>query len=110
MNKKGFTLIELLATIVLLTVIGGIAITGVISIINTSKLKSEKVFVDKISNLIDDYLDLYAKDLSETSNTLNLVGYDRNPLCSVILKHCPDSIRISDLNSNFIGQWLDSTL
>lgn len=59
MNRKGFTLIELLATIVILAVIGGIATYGVIGFINTSKLKSEKIFVDKLSNLIDDYLDLY---------------------------------------------------
>lgn len=59
MNRKGFTLIELLATIAILTVIGGIATYGVINTINTSKLKSEKIFVDKLSNLIDDYLDLY---------------------------------------------------
>ena len=69
MNKKGFTLIELLAVIVLLAVISGIATYGVISFINTSKLKSEKVFVEKISNLIDDYLDLYSSELSETTNT-----------------------------------------
>ena len=58
MNKKGFTLIELLATIVILALIMGIASYGVISTINTSKLKSEKVFVEKLANLIDDYLDL----------------------------------------------------
>ena len=59
MNNKGFTLIELLAVIVILAIISGIATYGVINTINTSKLKSEKIFVDKLSNLIDDYLDLY---------------------------------------------------
>ena len=59
MNNKGFTLIELLAVIVILAIISGIATYGVISTINTSKLKSEKIFIDKLSNLIDDYLDLY---------------------------------------------------
>ena len=59
MNRKGFTLIELLATIVILGIVGGIATYGVINTINASKLKSEKIFVDKLSNLIDDYLDLY---------------------------------------------------
>lgn len=59
MNRKGFTLIELLATIVILGIVGGIATYGVINTINTSKLKSEKIFVDKLSNLIDEYLDLY---------------------------------------------------
>ena len=63
MNRKGFTLIELLATIVILGIVGGIATYGVINTINTSKLKSEKIFVDKLSNLIDDYLDLYSSEL-----------------------------------------------
>lgn len=68
MNNKGFTLVEMLAVVVILAVIGGIATTGVINTINTSKLKSEKIFVDKISNLIDDYLDLYrpTKEVGES--------------------------------------------
>lgn len=59
MNNKGFTLIEMLAVVVILAIVGGIATVGVINTINTSKLKSEKIFVAKVSNLIDDYLDLY---------------------------------------------------
>lgn len=59
MNNKGFTLVEMLAVVVILALVGGIATTGVINTINTSKTKSEKIFVDKLSNLIDDYLDLY---------------------------------------------------
>ena len=70
MNRKGFTLIELLATIVILGIVGGIATYGVINTINTSKLKSEKIFVDKLSNLIDDYLDLYSKELIPTNKTV----------------------------------------
>ena len=58
MNRKGFTLIELLAVIAILGLISGIATYGVISTINNSRLKSEKIFIDKVSNLIDDYLDL----------------------------------------------------
>ena len=50
---------EMLAVIVVIAIIGGIATTSFISTINTSKLKSEKIFIDKLSNLIDDYLDLY---------------------------------------------------
>ena len=70
MNRKGFTLIELLATILILGIVGGIATYGVINTINTSKLKSEKMFVDKLSNLIDDYLDLYSKELTPTNETV----------------------------------------
>ena len=68
MNRKGFTLIELLATIAILAIIGGIATISVISTINNSKLKSEQVFIEKISNLIDDYLDLNppTKSVGET--------------------------------------------
>lgn len=69
MNRKGFTLIELLATIVIIGLIGGIATYGVVNTINTSKLKSEKIFIDKLSNLIDDYLDLYSNELTTTTNT-----------------------------------------
>jgi len=72
MNRKGFTLIELLAVLVILAVIGGIATLKVIDTINTSKLKSEKVFVDKLSTLIDDYLSLHPpKQKTGTTYTFN---------------------------------------
>ena len=64
MNNKGFTLIELLATIVILGIVMGIASYGVISVINKSKLKSEKVFVDKIETAIQGYLSVYGQQLS----------------------------------------------
>lgn len=64
MNRKGFTLVELLAVIVILGVIGGIATMGVLSTINKSKEKSEAIFVDKLSTLIEEYLDLSRGDLA----------------------------------------------
>lgn len=69
MNRKGFTLVELLAVIVILGVIGGIATIGVLSTINKSKDKSETIFVDKLSTLIEEYLDLYRGELQESDNT-----------------------------------------
>lgn len=68
MNQKGFTLIELLATIVILSIVMGIASVGVTSYIKTSKAKSEKIYVEKVSNLIDDYIDLKGSGLSKTTN------------------------------------------
>ena len=56
MNKKGFTLVELLATIVLLSIVMGIAVLGVSSAINKSKEKSEKIFVSEIDNVIQSYI------------------------------------------------------
>lgn len=56
MNNKGFSLVELLAVVAIIGVVGGIATVGVMSTINTSKNKSEKIFIDKLSNLIDEYI------------------------------------------------------
>lgn len=63
MNRKGFTLVELLAVIVILGLIMGIASVGVVSAIRSSRLNSEKVFVRKLENAIDDYLDLKGSTL-----------------------------------------------
>ncbi len=66
MNNKGFTLIEMLAVIVILGLIMGIASYSIINTINNSKKNSEKIFVDKVSNLIDEYLSIYGSNLSPT--------------------------------------------
>lgn len=69
MGRKGFTLVELLATIVILSVILGIASYSVIGIINTSKKKSEKIFVDKIGVAIEEYIGLYGSSLSKGADS-----------------------------------------
>lgn len=71
MNNKGFTLIELLATIVLISILGGIATVSVISVINTSKNKSEKIFVDKIGNAIESYLSLNSSSFTKKNDGLS---------------------------------------
>lgn len=58
MNNKGFTLIELLATIIIISLIGGIVAYQVVNTINNYKLNTEKIFVTRLSNAISDYLDL----------------------------------------------------
>lgn len=69
MNNKGFTLVELLATIVVISVIGGIAYTSVTSYINTSKIKAEEKFLDEISTEIESYLGLFYDKFDEVSDT-----------------------------------------
>ena len=69
MNNKGFTLVELLATIVILGIVMGIASYGVISAINNSKIKSEKLFVDKIGTAIEGYLSIEGNRLVEIPDT-----------------------------------------
>ena len=68
MGNKGFTLIEMLAVVLILSIIMGIATNGVISYINTSKIKSEKIFVDKIANYIDSYIVLYGSSMNTIGN------------------------------------------
>ena len=72
MNNKGFTLIELLATIVILGIIMGIASYSVINTINKSKLKSEKIFVNKIETAIQEYLSLKGSTISKKTEGINI--------------------------------------
>lgn len=65
MNNKGFTLVEVLAVVVILGIILGIATYSVIGIIETSRTKSEQIFVEKLSKLIDDYIDLESSNFKE---------------------------------------------
>ncbi len=48
LNNKGFTLVEVLAIVVILGIIGGIAITSVLSSINKSKDASYKLMINNI--------------------------------------------------------------
>ena len=99
MNNKGFTLVELLATIVILGIIMGIATYGVINAIKTSKLKSEKVFVDKIEIAVQGYLSYYGKDLKEKrtlSNKLKRCRTD-NSDCEYVTITELESINLSTI-------------
>ena len=58
MNRRGFTLIELLAVIVVLGLVLIIAIPSVTDAYKNSKIKSEEVFVDRLSEAIDSYVKL----------------------------------------------------
>ena len=110
MNNKGFTLIELLATIALLAIVGGIATVGVISAINNSKLKSEKIFVDKISNLIDEYLILNKPTYEVTNSKKEFEKCSRADDCytvtaTQIKKSNEESIYLKDLvDANIIEE------
>lgn len=69
MNKKGFTLVEVVAVVAILGIIFGVASYSVIGIINSSRKKSEEVFVDGISTYIDEYISLYGSSLVKKNNT-----------------------------------------
>lgn len=94
MNNRGFTLVEMLAVIVILGIVLGIASNGVISYINTSKVKSEKVFVDKVAGYIESYISLNGSSMNKKNleykfdkcNDLERSGDDLN---------CKDSYEVS---------------
>lgn len=64
MNRKGFTLIELLAVIILLGIVLVFTIPNVMDTYKNSKLKTEKVFVDKLSDVIDGHIKLNSNDFN----------------------------------------------
>lgn len=48
LNNKGFTLVEVLAVVAIIAIIGGIAIPGVLSVINTGKDASYNIMISNI--------------------------------------------------------------
>ena len=63
MNQKGFTLVELLATIVILSIVVGIAIIGANGGFSNAKDKTEDVFLKTIEDALNIYIDSDAKKL-----------------------------------------------
>lgn len=64
MNKKGFTLIELLAVIVVLGLVLVVTIPTIGDSYRKSKLKSEEIFVKRLSEVIDEYIKLNSDELN----------------------------------------------
>ena len=69
MNNKGFTLVELLATVVILGLVMGFGIYGTVGTINKSKVRAEKIFVSRLSKVVDEYIDLNRSSYVEGSST-----------------------------------------
>ena len=68
MNRKGFTLIEVLAVIVILGVVLVIGSPYILNAYKNSKLKSEEIFVDRLSDVIDSYVKLNSYDIVFTED------------------------------------------
>lgn len=64
MNRKGFTLIEVLAVIVILGTIFVFVAPNIITIYENSKLKSEQIFLDRLSQTIDSYIKLNVGEIT----------------------------------------------
>lgn len=68
MNRKGFTLIELLAVIVVLGLVTLISVPIISDAYTKSKIKSEEVFVDRLTQAIDSYVKLNSDTISFNEN------------------------------------------
>lgn len=78
MDNKGFTLVELLATVVVLGLVMGITAHSVLGIIEKSKDKSEKIFVDKLENSIDAYIsDARTRKELQIDSNVNETSYTK---------------------------------
>lgn len=69
MNRKGFTLIELLAVIVVLGLVTLISVPIISDAYTKSKIKSEEVFVDRLTQAIDSYVKLNSDTMSFSCNS-----------------------------------------
>ena len=68
MNRKGFTLIELIAVIVILGIILIVSVPSFSNAYKESKLKSEEIFVERLSQSIDSYIKLNSDEIAFTSD------------------------------------------
>lgn len=64
MNRKGFTLIEVLAVIIILGIILVFVVPSIMDIYKNSKLKSEEIFIKRLSQSIDSYVKLNSDEMS----------------------------------------------
>lgn len=71
MNRKGFTLIELLAVIIVLALVLTLTIPTSINAYKKAKLKTEAVFVSRISGVVDEYISLASQELLKNDEKLS---------------------------------------
>ena len=110
-NNKGFTLIELLATLVILSLVLGISVYGVMGVINNSKSRGEKLFVESLGKAIDGYISLKGTSLRQSGSAYtfdkkNNIGNSTYGVSLYLLKKSDEgSIYILDLvNEGLVDQ------
>ena len=71
LDNKGFTLIEVIAVVAILGIIVAIVLPSVFGYFDTSKEKSEEIFVKETERVIENYVALNGRNISyETTNPI----------------------------------------
>ena len=106
MNRKGFTLIELLAVIVILGIIAVMVVPAVISYYEESKIKSEEIFIKRLTQVIDDYLSVNSSSIEFSTKGEEITKWDGDTSnCSVVTVYeNSDVITLANLMPTFIGE------
>lgn len=69
LNNKGFTLVEVISVILIIAILAGFVIPSVFGYFDTSKEKSEEIFVKETERVIENYVALNGRNISyETTN------------------------------------------
>ena len=104
MNRRGYTFIELLGVIVLLGIILVIAIPSITEALKRSRIKSEEVFLDKLSDTIDSYVTLNSDSLSFESAGPGKKRYRENEETVSIYKATTTTTMNDIIKSNLITE------
>lgn len=110
MNKKGFTLIELLAVIVVLGLVLIISVPNLTDVYKNSKLKTEEIFIDKLSKKIEEYIDFNKDTWSFDNGATTKIKKVPNSESTKVTVWMKDDISFQELlNSKLVtkGDFID---
>lgn len=98
LDNKGFTLVEVLAVVVIIGILGGVAITGVLSAINTSKDASYNMM---ISDVVTASESMYNEvDFSDTDGSVFQYNNGGNTGIKIVISSNTINTNLQTLVSN----------
>ena len=95
MNKKGFTLVELLATIVVLSIVTGIAIFALNNGFKSAKDKTELIFIKNLEDSIEVYFD------GDEAKKITFNETETDKICTMYKRFGPSNIYKSSTTKTF---------